>query len=211
MLKPDICSCSQRHWWKKREWKATPLVLWQVVRFVHKYEENGVNRHTRVWLEAWSTTDTDRDVLGSVSSKASSMFSWGKTGRLTEPLMLCEDANQFFLQEKSKSRYGKNKYARLLFLFKILFRSQGDWQGLSSLDSFGALGYYLSVECNNNLSFWQEFQNFINRNHMSLVKIKAATLCFFMIILCSLTALTIKPEYCTFFCSNYGGTRRFCS
>lgn len=67
-----------------------------------------------------------------------------------------------FSEEKSKSRYGKNKYTRLVFFFfLILLRSQGDWQGLSSLDGFGALGYYLSVEGNNNLSFGKSFRTLL--------------------------------------------------
>lgn len=36
-------------------------------------------------------------MLGSVSSKASSMFSCGKTGGLTDSLMPCDDAEQCFL------------------------------------------------------------------------------------------------------------------
>lgn len=124
-----------------------------ITGFCTKYQENWVNRHTRVWLEAWSTTETDSDVLGSVSSKASSMFSWGKTGRLTEPLMPSEDANQQFLQENSKSRYGKNKYAQLGGVLDPFKKPR--W-----LTGFGALGYYLSVEGNNNL-FGKSFRTLL--------------------------------------------------
>lgn len=68
------------------------------------------------------------------------------------------------------------------FFFKILLRSQGDWQGLSSLDSFGALGYYLSVECNNNLSFGKSFKTLLIEPNVTLVKIKPATLWVFLMI-----------------------------
>lgn len=57
------------------------------------------------------------------------------------------------------------------FFYNILLRSH-DWQGLSSLDSFGALGYYLSVECNNNLSFGKSFKTLIIEPNVTLVRIK---------------------------------------
>ena len=134
-----------RQWCENGAWKVCHSLgtrRWEgrcESRKIYIYQENWVNRHTRVWLEAWSTTETDRDALGSVSSKASSMFSWGKTGGLTEPLMSCEDANQ----EKSKSRYGKiNKYAQLGIFFYDPFKKPRWLTGFKQprqLWSFGLL------------------------------------------------------------------------
>lgn len=65
------------------------LCKWEM-QYNIKTENTGL---TNAWLEAWSTTATDRDVLGSVSSKATSMFSWRNKGRLTDSLIICHDKN----------------------------------------------------------------------------------------------------------------------
>lgn len=64
-------------------------------------------------------------MLGSVSSKASSMFSCGKTSGLTDSLMPCDDAEHRFLLVNSvwgiifggegEKKKGKNKYTWVRF------------------------------------------------------------------------------------------------
>lgn len=56
------------------------------------------NKLTSAWLDAWSTTATEKDVSGSVSSRAISMFSWWKRHMLNvkEMTFLFEQYQTYF-------------------------------------------------------------------------------------------------------------------
>lgn len=86
---PNLCM--------KRSQKNKQLCKWEMqynIKIEVRQQTHQNTELTRAWLEAWSTTATDIDVLVSVSSKATSIFSWRHKGTLLDFVITCHYGKQ---------------------------------------------------------------------------------------------------------------------
>lgn len=86
---PNLCM--------KRSQKNKQLCKWEMLNNIKIEVRQQTHQNTELtsaWLEAWSTTAIDIDVLVSVSSKATSMFSWRNNSTLTDSVITCHDGKQ---------------------------------------------------------------------------------------------------------------------